>query len=148
MYCTCIYMYACAGVALISKEYYTHNLSSTLQCTCTVPGFIHVHTWTQVDHNCHCFCTVHCATQIERKLFYATDCTCTRACTVIVLVVLLSCDTCLIIHRVSVPRSSVQAPYQLRPHRRRSFDPSDSMALNRVYTHTHTHTHTHTNTHT
>jgi hypothetical protein len=33
--------------------------------------------------------------------------------------------------RVSVPRSSVQAPYQLRPHRRRSFDPSDSMALNR-----------------
>ena len=33
---------------------------------------------------------------------------------------------------MSVPRRSVQAPYQLRPHRRRSFDPSDSMALNKV----------------
>ena len=36
--------------------------------------------------------------------------------------------------RVSVPRSSVQAPYQSRRvHRRKSFGPSDSMALNKVY---------------
>ncbi|XP_013411441.1 LOW QUALITY PROTEIN: uncharacterized protein LOC106174422 [Lingula anatina] len=31
--------------------------------------------------------------------------------------------------RVSFPRSTLQTPYKLRPHRRKSFDPSDSYAL-------------------
>eukprot|EP00794_Sanderia_malayensis_P015418 gene15418-16991_t len=31
--------------------------------------------------------------------------------------------------RVSVPRATLQSPYCIRPHRRRSFDPSDSVAL-------------------
>ena len=31
--------------------------------------------------------------------------------------------------RVSIPRSTIKSPYKLRPHRRRSFDPSDSVAL-------------------
>ena len=36
-------------------------------------------------------------------------------------------------HRVSVPRSSLLAPYKVRPHRRRSFDPTDSMGLSQVH---------------
>ncbi|XP_072174902.1 uncharacterized protein [Diadema setosum] len=31
--------------------------------------------------------------------------------------------------RVSVPRSTLMSPYQVRPHRRQSFDPTDSMGL-------------------
>ena len=31
--------------------------------------------------------------------------------------------------RVSIPRSTIKSPYRLRPHRRKSFDPSDSVAL-------------------
>ncbi|XP_002738548.1 uncharacterized protein LOC100375487 [Saccoglossus kowalevskii] len=31
--------------------------------------------------------------------------------------------------RVSIPRSTLVSPYRLRPHRRKSFDPSDSYAL-------------------
>ena len=34
--------------------------------------------------------------------------------------------------RVSVPRSSLKSPYRLKPHRRMSFDPSDSVALSEV----------------
>ena len=36
------------------------------------------------------------------------------------------------IFRVSVPRSSLKSPYKLKPHRRKSFDPSDSVALSEV----------------
>eukprot|EP00057_Strongylocentrotus_purpuratus_P009484 XP_011663958.1 PREDICTED: uncharacterized protein LOC575588 isoform X3 [Strongylocentrotus purpuratus] len=31
--------------------------------------------------------------------------------------------------RVSIPRSTLQSPYRVRPHRRQSFDPTDSMGL-------------------
>lgn len=31
--------------------------------------------------------------------------------------------------RVSIPRSTLKSPYRLRPHRRKSYDPSDSVAL-------------------
>ncbi|XP_070560491.1 uncharacterized protein [Ptychodera flava] len=31
--------------------------------------------------------------------------------------------------RVSIPRSTLASPYRLRPHRRRSFDPTDSVSL-------------------
>ena len=58
-------------------------------------------------------------------------CVCTCTCILCVCVCV-----CVCVCRVSVPRRSVQAPYQLRPHRRRSFDPSDSMSLNKVYIHT------------
>ena len=34
--------------------------------------------------------------------------------------------------RVSVPRSVLQTSYKVRPHRRRSFDPTDSMGLAKV----------------
>ena len=34
--------------------------------------------------------------------------------------------------RVSIPRSSLESPYRVRPHRRNSFDPSDSCALSEV----------------
>lgn len=36
------------------------------------------------------------------------------------------------LYRVSVPRSVLQASYKVRPHRRRSFDPTDSMGLAKV----------------
>ena len=38
----------------------------------------------------------------------------------------------LLCNRVSVPRSTTQSVYRLRPHRRKSFDPDDSLSLSKV----------------
>ena len=35
-------------------------------------------------------------------------------------------------YRVSVPKRTLQSSYHLRPHRRKSFDPTDSMGLSKV----------------
>ena len=34
--------------------------------------------------------------------------------------------------RVSIPRSTLMSPYRVKPHRRKSFDPTDSCALSNV----------------
>ena len=34
--------------------------------------------------------------------------------------------------RVSIPRSTLASPHRVKPHRRRSFDNSDTMALSEV----------------
>lgn len=41
--------------------------------------------------------------------------------------------------RVSVPRLALQAPHQFKPHRRRSFDSTDSMGLSKVFAVEHIH---------
>ena len=38
----------------------------------------------------------------------------------------------IIVYRVSIPHSVLQTSYKVRPHRRRSFDPTDSMGLSKV----------------
>ena len=34
--------------------------------------------------------------------------------------------------RISVPRSTLQSPYRVKPHRRKSFDPTDTVSLSKV----------------
>ena len=36
--------------------------------------------------------------------------------------------------RISIPRSTLLTPYRIQPHRRRSFDETDSYALSKVGT--------------
>ena len=47
-------------------------------------------------------------------------------------IVITGYDLTFNVNRVSVPRSTTQPVYKLRPHRRKSFDPDDSLSLSKV----------------
>ena len=74
---------------------------------------------------------------LETTVFcHSTDASCPpltkKSCMKPCFVWIIFCCCCPPLYRVSVPRSVLQASYKVRPHRRRSFDPTDSMGLAKV----------------